>query len=182
MESLLNFFRVVCSRIRSIMLMLRGAVVGRKVSIGSRCRFDQPKTLSLGHRVTMEQDVYLKCVRQTAKLTIGACSFLGKGVEIDCQESVYIGSHVLISPGCFITDHNHGVLAEKRIDQQPCKANSIKIDNDVWLGAKVVVLPGVTIGKGAVVGAGAIVNSDVDSYTIVAGVPAQVIGHRTDKK
>ena len=53
------------------------------------------------------------------------------------------------------------------------------IEDDVWLGAHVVVLPGVTIGRGAIVAAGAVVNRDVESMSIVAGVPAKPIGQRT---
>ena len=169
------------SRIRPCLLKIRGAAVDRKVSTGRMCRFVRPSGMKLGFRVTLEHDVYLKCVDPVAKLSIGSWSFLGKGVEIDCQESVVIGTHVVIAPGCFITDHNHGILSERRIDQQQCRASSVFIGDDVWLGAKSIVLPGVTIGKGAVVAAGAVVNKNVSPYTVVGGIPAGVIGQRVEK-
>ncbi|HDZ8876661.1 hypothetical protein J4G66_16215 [Aeromonas dhakensis] len=58
----------------------------------------------------------------------------------------------------------------------------IKIGNDVWIGANAIILPGVTIGDGAVVGAGAVVTRDVPDYAIVVGVPAKVIRQRFNKK
>ena len=61
---------------------------------------------------------------------------------------------------------------------QPNEAKPIRIGNDVWIGAHAVVLAGVTIGEGAVVGAGAVLKDNVPPYTIVGGVPAKVIGMR----
>ena len=58
------------------------------------------------------------------------------------------------------------------------KGGKIRIDNDVWIGSTVVILPNINIGKGSIVGAGAVVTSNVDSYSIVAGVPAKEIGKR----
>jgi acetyltransferase-like isoleucine patch superfamily enzyme len=55
---------------------------------------------------------------------------------------------------------------------------NVSIGEDCWLGTNVVVLPGVTIGKGAVVGAGAVVTKDVPEYAIALGIPAKVVGHR----
>jgi len=171
-------FAVGISWMRAMLLRLRGAIVGAKVSIDSGCRFVRAESLTLGQRVTLEQFVYLKCVTESARLTLGSWSFLGRGVEVDCQGSINIGEHVLISPGCFITDHNHGIIEGKRIDQQACTVGDIRIEDDVWVGANAVILPAVTIGRGAVVGAGAVVSHDVAANTIVAGVPARVIGHR----
>ena len=182
MEYAVGFVDIVLARGRSIVLKLRGAAVNNKVSTGRRCRFVRPARLVLGCRVTLEQDVYLKCVAPTARLSIGSCSFLGNGVEIDCQGDIDIGSHVLMAPGCFVTDHNHGVIYGKRIDQQPCTTSTVVIEDDVWLGAKSIVLPGVTIGEGAVVAAGSVVNKNVQPYAVVAGIPAREIGKRTEKE
>jgi acetyltransferase-like isoleucine patch superfamily enzyme len=120
----------------------------------------------------------LKIVADGARLHIGSCSFLGKGVEIDCQENISIGEHVLLAPGCFITDHNHDRAVDKRIDQQKCVSAPVVIEDDVWVGANAVILPGVKIGQGAVVGAGAVVSRDVESFTVVGGVPARMIAKR----
>ena len=85
-----------------------------------------------------------------------------------------------MATGCLIIDHNHGTDPAKRIDQQPCAVKAVKIGDDVWLGAYSVVLPGVTIGNGAVVGAHACVTKDVPAFAIVVGVPAKIVGYRGD--
>ena len=178
LESLIQWLRMACSRVRALMISARGGRISRKVSIGPRCMVERPGCLVLGSRVVLEHDVYLKVVTDSAHLHIGSRSFVGRGVEIDCQEKISIGEHVLLAPGCFITDHNHDIAADRRIDQQRCVSAPVAIEDDVWIGANAVILPGVKIGQGAVVGAGAVVTSDVDSFTVVGGVPARMIAKR----
>jgi len=178
LESLVQWLRMAGSRLRALVISVRGGEIARKVSIGPRCTVERPGCLILGYRVVLEQDVYLKVVTDSARLHIGSCSFVGKGVAFDCQESISIGEHVLLAPGCFITDHNHDMAADRRIDQQRCVSAPVAIEDDVWVGANAVILPGVKIGRGAVVGAGAVVTSDVDSFTVVGGVPARIIAKR----
>jgi acetyltransferase-like isoleucine patch superfamily enzyme len=99
-------------------------------------------------------------------------------VEFDVMGAVSVGSHSLIAPGCFLTDHVHGIRADLRIDQQPCSCEPVVIGSDVWLGAGCVVLPGVTIGDGAVVGANSVVTADVAPHAVVAGAPARFLRQR----
>ena len=134
---------------------------------------------SAGIRFRVEPNVYFKLVSDTASLTFGDYVFIGKGCEFDVQEEIAVGSNVLIAPGAFITDHNHGISADLRINQQACVPDRVSIGDDVWIGANAVILPGVTLSTGAVVGAGAVVTNDVAPMTIVAGVPAKPIGKRT---
>lgn len=162
------------------MLALRGARVGKKVFVGTSCRIDRPWTLSIGPRSLFEESVYLKVVANDASLEFGSYVFVGRGVEFDVQEKVSVGDHSLIAPGCFITDHEHGISAELRIDQQPGAARPVTIGRDVWLGANVTVVAGVTIGDGAVVGANAVVTKDVPPMAIAVGVPANVVRYRSD--
>jgi len=76
------------------------------------------------------------------------------GVEIDYPENISIGEHVLLASGCFIADHDHDIAIDKRIDQQRCVSAPVAIEDDVWVGANAVILPGVKIGQGAVVDTG----------------------------
>jgi acetyltransferase-like isoleucine patch superfamily enzyme len=89
---------------------------------------------------------------------------------------VTIGSHVNLAQGITITALNHNFSdAEKRIDEQGVNTTPVVIEDDIWIGANAVILPGVTIGQHSVVAAGAIVTKDVPPHSLVAGVPAKVI-------
>ncbi len=89
---------------------------------------------------------------------------------------VEIGSHVNLAQGITVTALNHNFGdTEKRIDEQGVSTNPVTIEDDVWVGANAVILPGVTIGNHCVVAAGAVVTKDVPPHSLVAGVPAKVI-------
>lgn len=89
---------------------------------------------------------------------------------------VTIGNHVNLAQGITVTALNHNFSdSDKKIDEQGITTNAVTIENDVWIGANAVVLPGVTIGNHSVVAAGAVVTKDVPSHSLVAGIPAKVI-------
>ena len=89
---------------------------------------------------------------------------------------VEIGSHVNLAQGITVTALNHIFDdTEKRIDEQGVSTNPVTIEDDVWIGANAVILPGVTIGNHCVIAAGAVVTKDVPPHSLVAGVPAKVI-------
>ena len=172
-EGTAALWAVACARLRAQVLAMRGAKLAAKAAVGPRCTVDRPWGVTLGTRVLLEADVYLKLVADEARLTLGDHTFVGRGTEFDVLLGVSVGSHSLIAPRCFITDHGHGVATNLRIDQQPNIAAPVSIGSDVWLGAGVVVLPGVTIGDGAVVGANSVVTRDVAPMSVVAGAPAR---------
>lgn len=89
---------------------------------------------------------------------------------------VTIGSHVNLAQGITVTALNHNFEnSKKRIDEQGVSTSAVVIEDDIWIGANAVILPGVTIGHHSVVAAGAIVTKDVPPHSLVAGVPAKVI-------
>ena len=89
---------------------------------------------------------------------------------------VSIGSHVNLAQGITVTALNHNFAdTEKRIDEQGVSTTPVVIEDDVWIGANAVVLPGVRIGTHSVVAAGAVVTKDVPPHSIVAGIPAKII-------
>lgn len=178
LESLARRIRLWRSRLRAATWRARGSRLGKRNSIGPGCRIERPWCLATGNRVSLEGGVYLKAVADEARLVLDDFVFVGMGVEIDVSTAVRIGEHSLLAPGCFITDHVHRTAAGALIDSQGCEARQVNIGRDVWLGARCIVLPGVTIGDGAVVGAGAVVTADVPAGTVAAGVPARVLRER----
>jgi maltose O-acetyltransferase len=82
---------------------------------------------------------------------------------------------VSISPGVWILTDSH----DMHDPSFPEILSPVKIGNHVWIGSRALILPGVTLGEGAVVAAGAVVTSDVEPYTVVGGVPARPIGTRS---
>lgn len=169
---------VLADRFRAGIWRWRGAALGIKNRVGIRCSIQRPWGLSTGSRCQFEHDVFIKLTEDAARIRLGDEVFVGRGVELDIASGLTIGNHVLIAPGCFITDHFHRYKAGATIASQGCESAPVHIGNDVWLGANAVVMSGVTIGDGAVVGSGAVVNRAVEAMTIVAGVPARVVGRR----
>ncbi len=165
-------------RIRAQWWRLRGASIGAKSRVGHGCVIERPWRLQVAPQVQIEHGVHIKIVDDGARLSLGTRTFLGFGTELDIAQELRVGAHVLIAPGCFITDHSHRHAWGETIDQQGNECRAVHIGNDVWLGARAIVLPGITIGDGAIVGAGAVVTRDVAAGSIVAGVPARLIGHR----
>lgn len=104
------------------------------------------------------------------------------GLGLDCMVSgpLSIGDNVMMGPGVMIYTQNHNYyrLDIPMIQQGDSDKRKITIGNDVWIAARVIILPGVTIGDGAVIGAGSIVTRDVPPYAVVAGNPAKVIKYR----
>ena len=89
---------------------------------------------------------------------------------------VNIGHHVNLAQGITVTALNHNFEdSEKRIDEQGVCTTPVVIEDDVWIGANAVILPGVRVGTHSVVAAGAVVTKEVPPHSIVAGIPAKII-------
>ena len=104
----------------------------------------------------------------------------GIGVNAQIAPYVTIGSDVMMGPECLIYTSNHGMKRQgiPMWKQKSSKTEPVVIGDDVWIGARVIILPGVHIGDGSVIGAGSVVTKDVEPYSIVAGNPARVIKWR----
>lgn len=118
---------------------------------------------------------------KNARMIIGDNSYIGEGCNLRAGGGVLkIGRQCSISQNITIVVSNHQHKRGEYIKNQPWTThnNFVVIEDDVWIGANSVVLPGVTIGKGAIVGAGSVVTKDVPPYAIVVGNPARVIKYR----
>lgn len=147
-----------------------------KYSIGQkaiRYWFAKHIVASIGNNVNIEKGASLNYT-----LKIGDNS--GVGVRCEINGEVHIGNNVLIGPDCIFYTQNHEFHdASRNIMEQGYSApKPIYIGDDVWIGRRVIVLPGVHIGRGAVVGAGAVVAKDIPEYAIAIGNPIQIKGYR----
>ncbi|MGQ7859224.1 acyltransferase [Pseudomonas sp. 32A] len=139
--------------------------IGKKFTTGVGCRIDAFPTIP-GICLSVGDDVQINDY-----------------VHIGAVQSITIGNRVLIASKVFISDHNHGVYKGSGRHSSPFEnpatreiaAAPVVIEDDVWLGEFVCVLPGVTVGKGSIVGAMSVVTRDVPPMSIVVGSPAKVI-------
>ncbi len=107
-------------------------------------------------------------------IVIGEDSIVGEGVVLDGRDRLMIGNHVDIASEVMIYNSEHDIRDPNfHAIQAP-----VTIQDYVFIGPRAIILPGVTVKKGAVVGAGAVVTKDVDEGSIVGGVPAKKIGER----
>ncbi len=126
-----------------------------------------------GHEVDASFNMFPPFYTDCGKnIHFGKRVFVNSGCRFQDQGGIYIGDDVLVGHNCVIATLNHALDPDRRADMLPAP---VKIGNKVWIGANVTILPGVSIGEGAVLAAGAVVNKDVPARTIVAGVPARVI-------
>lgn len=115
------------------------------------------------------------------KIRVGDYSNLGVNVYINGRGGVTIGSHVLMGPDVIIYSGTHTFeYIDVPIQWQPMEYKSVCIEDGVWIGARTIVLPGVTIGKGSIIGANSTVTTDVPPNVVAAGSPARVVKPRPE--
>ncbi|HBK28739.1 MAG TPA: acetyltransferase [Parabacteroides sp.] len=119
----------------------------------------------------------------TANRQIGGGIFIGSGSGLGVNGSVHgplrIGENVMMGPDVTILSQTHNIeRTDIPMGKQGMREAEVIIGNDVWIGMRSIIMPGVKIGDGAVIGAGAVVTKDVPDYAIVGGVPARIIKYR----
>lgn len=116
-----------------------------------------------------------------SNISIGEDSIIGEGTVLDGRGKLAIGNHVDIATEVMILNSEHDVNAEHFAATESVTIEPVLIEDYVFIGARAIILPGVTIKRGAVVGAGGVVTKDVEENIIVGGVPARPIGERKSK-
>ena len=133
-------------------------VQGDDCNISPDAVFSNPERIVLGDRVSLGSRCHIWAGPGTGRITIG--------------DDALFGPEVLVTAASYRFDDGAPVT------RQAMDEADITIGRDVWLGTRVIVLPGVTIGDGAIIGAGALVRSDIPPFAIAVGVPARVVGNR----
>jgi acetyltransferase-like isoleucine patch superfamily enzyme len=169
--------------LRAQRLRRQGAALGGPIRIGPAVRASRgwagsgPGRIAIARSCQLEDGVVLDAFGGAIALDENV--FLGPYVVIYGHGGVTIGAHSLVAMHCCILSSNHAVPPlGVDIRSQPDELRPTRIGRDVWLGARVTVLGGVTIGDGCIVGAGAVVTRDLPPGAIAYGVPCEVKGFR----
>lgn len=139
---------------RKVVYRLAGIKIGRKSVIHMWANFFEPEGIKIGED-----------------------TIVGDHAFLDGRASLVIGNHVDIASGVMIYNSEHDLEAEDFV----ARVEPVEIADYVFIGPRVTILPGVKVGKGSVIAAGAVVTKDVPEFAIVGGVPAKVIGERKNK-
>lgn len=168
-------------RIRHLCLQVRGVRIDGRCWIRSVEIVGQPGDIHLHNGVMLDRHVTLLATGpgcEQPRIEICEKTYINRFTMLDASERIHVGANCMIGPSCYITDHDHGMIAGQQINQQPLNGSPVSVGNDVWIGAHVTILKGVTIGDHAVIGAGSVVTNDVPEGAIVAGVPGRVLRMR----
>lgn len=154
----------------------RRAAVGARVRVWGRLSVSGGGRVTIGDRVRIVSTIATTelAVERGATLSIGANTFINYGCSIGATKRVSIGADCNIGSHVIMMDSDFHCVAPERRTERPDSA-PIVLEDNVWLGARVIVLRGVTIGTGSVIGAGSVVTRDIPARSIAAGQPAKVI-------
>ena len=142
----------------------------------------RPRFISIGDDVTIgrDTDIYVHPPHSDSKgciIRIGNNVHIGSHNIIGARKSIIFEDNVLVGPHVMIGNHSHrydNIEIPVKL-QETTEGGAIRIERDGWIGANVFILPNVTIGRHAVVGANSVVNRDISPYSVAVGVPARVI-------
>ncbi len=187
--------------------MVYGPLFG---SIGKGCLFERsvrvevPSRVFVGDRVILGQNCWISAGGNEGEIRFGRDTFVAHSSTLRGEGGrITIGNHVQVSRNCYINgaggveigddsmlgpntvivsvNHLHDRI-DLPIRKQGVAKAKVVIENDVWLGANTSIMPGVTIGKGSVIGAGAVVTKDIPAFTLAVGIPARAVGKRDSER
>ncbi len=197
-----NLYKLVWSnRIEYLAFILRKEFVtqvrkgefnsfGKGSLLGLSSLILKPKYISIGMNSSFGSRLTLTCYdsikipnqnqNYAPSIIIGNGVSIGEDAHITCINKIVIGNNVLTGKKVLITDNAHGTSNRSDLDIAPISRllyskGSVIIEDNVWIGEKASIMPGVHIGKSAVIGANAVVTKDVPAYTVVGGIPAKIL-------
>jgi len=175
------FYKKAIVRIISYILSSQFFAWGKGSRIGVGAKLSNPILISVGCNVLIGEFAWLNAKDNggcgDVTLRIGSGTSIGRFVQINAWKNVSIGNNVLIADRVFISDadHNYKDYFLPIILQGDSFFGEVTLSEGCWIGIGAVILPGVTIGKNAVVAANAVVTRSVPDYAVVGGVPAKLI-------
>lgn len=145
-----------------------------------------PQHISIGNNWTGLWNIRIEAwdayyeQRFTPEISIGNNVSMNSDIHIGCINKVTIGNNVLMASRIYINDHSHGNVDASELHLPPVKRKLVSkgpviIEDNVWVGEGVCILPGVTIGKNSIIGANAVVTKSFPPNSVIAGIPAQLI-------
>lgn len=146
-----------------------------------------PEYMELGDNVWIGKGVQILAVAKsssgqtfTPRIILGHNTSIGDYSHITCVNEIRFGNNILLGKSVTITDNSHGASLPELIDIPPIKRpldskGPVIIEDNVWIGEKATILPGVHIGYGAIIGAGSVVTKDVPPRAVIGGNPARII-------
>jgi acetyltransferase-like isoleucine patch superfamily enzyme len=173
-------------RLRGI--LFTGAISGSFFAIGKGTRIIPPlrleglRNISIGCSVIIQTGCWIQVVGHRTigaapVISIGNNASIGMDATISAAESIIIEDYALFARNVYISDHGHEYrdIAVPVCLQGIRKTGRVRIGHGAWLGQNVVVLPGVSIGRNAVIGANSVVNRDIPDFSVAVGAPAKVV-------
>jgi acetyltransferase-like isoleucine patch superfamily enzyme len=172
---LVRYWRLLRFRVAHPHVVLRGMVfLGKRVEIEARRGYGR---LEIGRWVHIGDGTAIRC--HEGSMRIGDKVVFGRNNTLNCYLDVEIGAATLVADWVYVTDFDHRTEdVHAPIKDQGIVKSPVRIGPDCWLGVKVTVLRGSRIGRGAVLGAHAVVRGDVPEYAIAVGAPARVVRDR----
>lgn len=165
MKILIRVVRAAVRQLYRVLAVRRNVEVGPGFKVARGCYIASPKRLVIGRNVSIGSYCWIACDGQIGDGVL-ISSFVGIVGRKD-HDMRFLGSHIVDAPWVYEDD---GKLASAK--------DAIQVEDDVWVGFGATLLSGIRVGRGAVVGAAAVVTKDVPSYAIVVGNPAAVVGFR----
>lgn len=174
------------NRLYSFYISLQFSQCGNKCHFGKFRLLREPNNIIIGDGVYIGSNVVIELYSSyfkqifTPHLKIGNNSCLGDDGHITCINRIIIGDNVRMGRKVFITDNSHGASVRELLDIRPnlrplYSKGPVIIEDNVWVGEMVCIMPGVTIGYGSILGANSVITHDVPPYCVVGGNPARIL-------
>ena len=172
------------SRIKKCKDIIKFKLKNKSVAVGKNMILRNPQYISCGKNVVIGDESKLLCwdsygeeqYNNLPEIQIGDNFHATRNFTVQCAQKVVIGRDVLVASNVFIIDYNHGLnpLTMSYLEN-PLIRGGVFVDDGVWIGNNVIVLPNVHIGKKSIIGAGSVVTKDIPEYCIAVRNPAKVV-------